>query len=244
MNFFCIGTVVQTVTYKKLAMANVLTLLEYTIVRSFTMILLSLFFLLSHGDDPMQALPSDTRFSVYARAWFGLFVSVLINQALELAPYSILFILAQTAPFWTSILSYFLNGEPIFPIELLGMSICFVSVVFIARAYDEKDAPSPVNANPDDLTQSHRALGMFLCILATLLGAGMSVLTRKLVQMPAAIVILYAGVVGFLASVVVYAGNALVFDSYSDSELAKLNMTVEQMLVLAFCVFIDAIASL
>ena len=41
-------------------------------------------------------------------------------------------ILFQTTPFWTSILSFFVNKEPIFPVDLVGMILCFVAVLIIA----------------------------------------------------------------------------------------------------------------
>jgi len=65
------------------------------------------------------------------RALFGLSVSLLINASLELISFSVLVILFQTNPFFTSILSYFVNSEQIFPIELIGMLVCFAGVIVI-----------------------------------------------------------------------------------------------------------------
>ena len=83
--------------------------------------------------DPFTALPENKRSVMLGRAIFGLCVSLLINWSLELIPFSVLVILFQTNPFWTSILSFFVNAEPIFAIELVGMIICFFCVVIIVK---------------------------------------------------------------------------------------------------------------
>ena len=46
-------------------------------------------------------------------------------------PFSLMVILYQTSPFWTSIMGYFLNGEPLYTVEIVGMVLCFVAIVAI-----------------------------------------------------------------------------------------------------------------
>ena len=40
-------------------------------------------------------------------------------------------------PFWTSILSHFYIGEPIYRIEILGMILCFIAVIIITMSEDK-----------------------------------------------------------------------------------------------------------
>ena len=70
--------------------------------------------------EPFEALPSDKRKVMIGRAFFGFAVSLLINESLELIPFSLLVILFQTNPFWTSILSFLVNGEQIHTVEAVG----------------------------------------------------------------------------------------------------------------------------
>lgn len=68
---------------------------------------------------------------MFGRAICGLSVSLLVNASLELIPFSLLVIIFQTNPFWTSILSYFVNGENIRLVEIASMLICFICVLII-----------------------------------------------------------------------------------------------------------------
>ena len=88
--------------------------------------------LLSKNVEPFEALPSDKRKVMIGRAFFGFAVSLLINESLELIPFSLLVILFQTNPFWTSILSFLVNGEQIHTVEAVGMVVCFAAVICIA----------------------------------------------------------------------------------------------------------------
>ena len=116
------------------------TLLEYTLLRNLVIVLLSMGLLAVKGIDPFTTLPSDRRAIMLGRVICGVSVSLLINASLELIPFSLLIILYQTNPFWTSVLSFFFNNEPILPVELIGMILCFVAVVVIAtNDYSDHD---------------------------------------------------------------------------------------------------------
>ena len=109
-------------------MEGKVTLLEYTLLRNLVIVIISMAML---KVDPFEALPAERRPAMLGRAFCGLSVSLLINQSLELIPFSLLVILFQTNPFWTSILSYFVNKEQIFFIEVVGMIVCFAAVITI-----------------------------------------------------------------------------------------------------------------
>ena len=53
-------------------------------------------------------------------------------------------IIAQTGTFWTSILAYCVFVEPIFPVEIIAMVICFAGTVTITM--------SSVNETSDETT--------------------------------------------------------------------------------------------
>ena len=55
----------------------------------------------------------------------------LMNVAVIFAPISLVMVCWTMAPFWISIIAYFINGERIIPLEVLSMIICFSMVVII-----------------------------------------------------------------------------------------------------------------
>ena len=57
---------------------------------------------------------------------------VLLNIAAPLAPLALIMVFWQTAPFWVSVVAFFILRERIFPLEILGMVICFTGVIVIA----------------------------------------------------------------------------------------------------------------
>lgn len=61
-------------------------------------------------------------------AFTGFTVSVV------LLPLSILMVIVMTNPFWTVILSYFINGTRIMWFEILAMIVCFFGVVAIVTS--------------------------------------------------------------------------------------------------------------
>lgn len=73
------------------------------------------------------------------RALLGWLITFLINAVLTMIPFTLLVILFQTSPFWTSIMGYSINGEPLYMVEIIGMILCFVAVVAITLDDKEKD---------------------------------------------------------------------------------------------------------
>lgn len=143
-----IGNTIQSIIYKMLALEHKITLLEYMVLRNFAIVLIAIVGLIVKNIEPFEALPSEKRGIMIGRAFFGFSVSVLINEGLELIPFSLLVILFQTNPFWTSILSYMVNGEKIYAVEAIGMVICFIAVICIA-----------INAAEDNLEVVDASLG-------------------------------------------------------------------------------------
>ena len=57
------------------------------------------------------------------------------------APVSVLIIIFQTNPFYTSILAYFVNGEVLLRYELFGMMLCFIGICVLGNAVKSKQEP-------------------------------------------------------------------------------------------------------
>lgn len=56
------------------------------------------------------------------------------------APISLVMVCWTTAPFWISLIACGLNGEPIIPLEVLSMLVCFSMVILITtQAKQEED---------------------------------------------------------------------------------------------------------
>ena len=114
--------------------------MEYTWFRNATILTLVLVVLYLQARDPVQAgrvmRPKEKKI-LLIRAVLGYLVTLLINACLTMIPFSLLVILFQTSPFWTSVLSYFINGEPIYRIEILGMVLCFIAVIIITMSEED-----------------------------------------------------------------------------------------------------------
>ena len=83
-------------------------------------------------DEEGEYIP-PTRFqtvmTMCLRSFFGVGNFALYIWSLNMIPLALATILFNLAPFWTSLLAYFVNGEAIFPVEYAAMAICFSLVV-------------------------------------------------------------------------------------------------------------------
>ena len=59
INLFCIGNTLQSIIYKIMALEEKVTLLEYTVLRNFVIVGLSLILLRVREIDPIEALPRE-----------------------------------------------------------------------------------------------------------------------------------------------------------------------------------------
>lgn len=129
----------QAVLFKILSRSGV-GLAEFQLFRNVAMIGFSGLYLMYIGLNPVTADVDDsTRRLLIYRCLVGQFNFFLINLCITLIPLSLLTILFQTNPFWITILSYFINREPILPNELLGMLVCFVAVIFISMDQSQEE---------------------------------------------------------------------------------------------------------
>ena len=137
-------------------------------------------------------------------------------------PFTLLVILFQTSPFWTSILAYKFNNEPLYKVEVIGMILCFVAVVFIT--IDENDSKekilSTTTGTADDLDLEKivsnqnfliKTTGVFLILFASLMSASIAVLNRSLREVPYSVVLFYHSLLGMTATVAILFVGKLIF---------------------------------
>ena len=117
-------------------------LLEYTFFRNLMILIMSIGLLYAQSRNPIDAgfaMTESKKKILLMRAFLGYVITLLINMCLTMIPFSLLVILFQTSPFWTSILSYYYNGEPLYKMELAGMLMCFLAVVIITTSENEEE---------------------------------------------------------------------------------------------------------
>ena len=95
---------------------------------------ISTMLVICQGRNPFSAYNEMTSTEVKMltfRALLGWLITFLINACLSMIPFTLLVILFQTSPFWTSMMGYAFNGEPLYKVEIIGMLLCFGCVVAI-----------------------------------------------------------------------------------------------------------------
>ena len=76
-------------------------------------------------------LDSNKIWLIFIRTVVGTANFCLSIYVLTMVPLSIVIILTNLAPFWASVLGYWINKEPIIKVEYAAMAICFSCVVGI-----------------------------------------------------------------------------------------------------------------
>ena len=115
-------------------------------------------------------IPTDKMKLIFYRTILGTANFMLSIWVLTMVPLSIVIILTNLAPFWTSILGYMINSEPIIKIEYLAMAICFSCVVAITLSKD-----SSVGS-----FESTMIIGMLFTIIRSWTQAALTVCSRTL----------------------------------------------------------------
>jgi len=112
---------------------------------------------------------------IIIRGIIGSMCFMLYTFAVTKLPLSLLMIIFQTSPFWTSILAYFINNERIYKLEYASMALCFLGVCVVAFAKDQK---------PNNHGFSEELLGIAAIFIMSWLYAGGNVLSRRLKDIP------------------------------------------------------------
>ena len=112
-----------------------------------------------------------------------------------MAPLTLLVVCAKLDAFFVLIFAYLVNKEVIVPRELIGIVICFGSVIVITCGQDD----AVLNENEKS---NLRVLGICLSILHALFLAGAAVLTRTLNSVSILIIIFWNSLIGLLGGLV------------------------------------------
>ena len=230
MNLCCIANMIQCVLYKIMSLRGI-DLLEYCLFRNCSIMALCLYLLYVQDRNPFtagQEMSSEEKKMLLGRAALGYTATLMINACLSFVPFSLLVIIYQTSPFWTSILSYKFNGEPLYMVEMCGMAFCFVAVCFIT--FSEKGSQNELLTGQtghvdDDILekmQKHESVfikigGILMILLSALCTSGAAVISRTLKDVPYSIVLFYHSLFGIfvsfviLASLVIFTNRPLYF---------------------------------
>lgn len=169
------------------------------------------------GLHPVRDLPEGKGPTMYLRGFLGLVAYGLFAVCLTLIPISLTFILMQTSPFWTSIIAYWVNKEPIFKYEYVAMVVCFSAVIYITFSKphaDEADiSEDPVVTDEDgtsDVMTSKTVLGVTLAFVLAWLFALCNVINRVLKAINWRIVMFYHALVGLTLSLTAVGIEAII----------------------------------
>ena len=122
-------------------------------------------------------------------------------------------IIFTSGSFWTSILAYCAFREPIFPIEIVGMVICFAGMVTITLSgtanADSEDEIEEADADVQSFSKEQLILGYALIFIQSWIFASNCVLNRALKPIHHAIVMFWHGTFGMTLAVLGVLGQAL-----------------------------------
>ena len=131
MNIAALSNTGLTATYRIIAEQGFHPA-DFNLIRNFWSLFLSLIWCYFIGVNPLNSLPKDKRGYMVLRCLSGQGNFVLLNMAAPLAPISLIMVMWQTSPFWISIVAFCMLSEPIIPLEVVAMMICFGAVITIA----------------------------------------------------------------------------------------------------------------
>jgi multidrug transporter EmrE-like cation transporter len=88
---------------------------------------------------------------VILRSICGITCFIFITWAISLAPLTLVYVLFNTAPFWGSILGYWVNNEPIIALEYAAMVICFVAILGVTfGGTKDEEIATEISAEVDE----------------------------------------------------------------------------------------------
>ena len=107
----------QGVFCKIMVQRGISDLFEFNLFRNMTIFLVSVLVLWKQQRDPYKEsvvfLDQPTREKLIIRSVLNFCSGFLVSSALSMISFSQIMVLLQTQAFWTSVLGYKINGEPI-----------------------------------------------------------------------------------------------------------------------------------
>ena len=105
---------------------------------------------------------------------------------------TIINVVVKTDAFFVFIFAYFINGERIVPVEVVGIFVCFFTVYAIS-----KDRAGEEDADDSKWSVDDRNMGIALAVLVAAITGVVAVLNRRLKSIPASMIMFYQGILGF-----------------------------------------------
>lgn len=130
MNIAAFSTTGMTATYR--IVASDFHAAEFNLFRNICSLIAACIWCAVQGYNPIKLFPSDKKGVLVTRCLTGQANFLLLALAAPLAPLALIMVFWQTSPFWISIVAFCLLSEPIIPLELIAMVVCFGAVVVIA----------------------------------------------------------------------------------------------------------------
>ena len=163
---------------------------------------------------PIREFPTDFKLTLWIRVCLGQIAYLLFYTAVAMVPLTLINVISKLEAFFVFILGYLINGERIVPIEVLGILICFGTVVVLSMTDNEEDVETDDSGNL-------RTLGVSLGVLTAFFGGANNVLNRKLKDIPPSLIMVYNGFAGLVGM-----GVWILLDTYlSETGLRMLAYT-------------------
>jgi drug/metabolite transporter (DMT)-like permease len=139
------------------------------------------------------------------RSIFGIFSVIFMTWSLQLIPMSLFFILLNLNPFWVTILSCFLIGEPIVPLEYVGMAICFgcVLIMTLNSTKDESEISELLPESPESETNYSMTLGTIIGLLTSWVFATTYVMNRKIKGIHFTVICFWHAIIGMSIALII-----------------------------------------
>ena len=130
MNIAAFSTTAMTATYR--IVGRDFHAAEFNLLRNMISLIAACIWCACSGYNPLKLFPSDKKGILLTRCLSGQANFLLLNLAAPLAPLALIMVFWQTSPFWISIVAFCWLSEPIIPLELVSMVLCFSAVIVIA----------------------------------------------------------------------------------------------------------------
>lgn len=153
---------------------------EFNLLRNIMALICACIWCYSSGYNPLKMFPWENKGAMLTRCITGQGNFVLLMCAVPLAPLALIMIFWQTSPFWISIVAFFLLKEPIIPLELISMMVCFGAVVLIAcQQAKEESGDELIDGDTQDKDSSN-LIGLMIALVAAVVMGFCAVSSRML----------------------------------------------------------------
>lgn len=180
MNLFAIFAIGNGSTFKIVHGRYNFKILDYLFLRCISLTIVSVILIYVMRIEVMKLPDSRSRSEwvklLVLRSLAGHACFMTFQYSFIFAPVSLLALIFQTNPFFTSILAYFVNGEVIQRFELVGMILCFLGICLLGNAVKNKQDPTVMNAG----LEGTQLVGVAIMTVSAMTFAVQCVFTRKL----------------------------------------------------------------